>query len=106
MANISIKNVPEPVLAQLRQRARRNHRSLQGELMAMICAAVEAPEPATRLASDRQEGQRTIEQIVAEQDRRWKEPFPQSPRAVDMIRDDRDSRLGEAARRHLAGNAP
>ena len=35
-ANLSIKNVPDAVLEQLRQRARRSHRSLQGELLAML----------------------------------------------------------------------
>ncbi len=36
MANLSIKNVPEDLLEALRTRARRNHRSLQGELMAIL----------------------------------------------------------------------
>jgi plasmid stability protein len=34
--NLSIKNVPEPVVERLRLRARRNHRSLQGELSAIL----------------------------------------------------------------------
>ena len=36
MANISIKDVPEAWAEALRQRAARNHRSLQGELMALL----------------------------------------------------------------------
>ncbi len=40
MANISIKDVPDSMAEALRQRAVRNHRSLQGELMAIIEAAV------------------------------------------------------------------
>ena len=36
MANLSIKDVPEAWTQALRQRAARNHRSLQGELMAMV----------------------------------------------------------------------
>ena len=44
--NLSIKNTPEPVVAALRERARRNHRSLQGELMAIVeQAAAERPPP-------------------------------------------------------------
>ncbi len=35
-ANLSIKNVPDSVLERLRQRAHHNHRSLQGELLAML----------------------------------------------------------------------
>ncbi|MGH7857200.1 MAG: FitA-like ribbon-helix-helix domain-containing protein [Candidatus Binatia bacterium] len=34
--NLSIKNVPEELAGRLRERARRNHRSLQGELRAML----------------------------------------------------------------------
>ncbi len=34
--NLSIKNAPDDVVARLRERASRNHRSLQGELMAII----------------------------------------------------------------------
>ena len=42
--NLSIKNAPDDVVQRLRERAARNHRSLQGELMAIIEAAVQ-PEP-------------------------------------------------------------
>lgn len=34
--NLSIKNVPDELAAQLKARAARNHRSLQGELMAIL----------------------------------------------------------------------
>lgn len=34
--NLSIKNVPDAMAAKLRERAERNHRSLQGELMAIL----------------------------------------------------------------------
>lgn len=34
--NLSVKNVPEGLAARLRQRAKRHHRSLQGELMAIL----------------------------------------------------------------------
>ena len=42
MSNLSIKDVPEAWAESLRQRAARNHRSLQGELMAIIERAVTA----------------------------------------------------------------
>jgi plasmid stability protein len=38
--NLSIKNAPDDVVQRLRERAERHHRSLQGELMAIIEAAV------------------------------------------------------------------
>ena len=44
--NLSIKNAPEATVARLRERATRNHRSLQGELMAIVEAAVQAEPPA------------------------------------------------------------
>ena len=34
--NLSIKNVPDHIVNQLRQRARKHHRSLQGELLSII----------------------------------------------------------------------
>ena len=37
--NLSVKNVPDALAAKLRERAERNHRSLQGELMAILEAA-------------------------------------------------------------------
>jgi len=44
--NLSIKDVPEDLAQRLRERAARNHRSLQGELMSIIeQAAVRAAAP-------------------------------------------------------------
>lgn len=60
--NLSIKNAPDAVVTRLRQRAERHHRSLQGELLAIIEEAV-WPErdlsPAELLAEIRQLGLRT-----------------------------------------------
>jgi antitoxin FitA len=44
--NLSIKNTPEHIVAALRDRARRNHRSLQGELMAIVERAAAESGPA------------------------------------------------------------
>lgn len=38
--NLSIKNVPDNLAESLRQRAQANHRSLQGELMAVLHATL------------------------------------------------------------------
>lgn len=43
--NLSIKNVPEDVVQRLRERAERHHRSLQGELLAIIEEAVRSSRP-------------------------------------------------------------
>ncbi len=45
--NLSIKNAPDQVVQRLRARAERHHRSLQGELLAIIEAAVEDDAQAT-----------------------------------------------------------
>ncbi len=50
MPNLSIKDVPEAWAQALRERAARNHRSLQGELMALIQGAV-APEARPPISS-------------------------------------------------------
>jgi len=45
--NLSIKNAPAEVVRRLRERAARHHRSLQGELLAIIEAAVQDDGPAS-----------------------------------------------------------
>jgi plasmid stability protein len=45
--NLSIKNAPDDVVQRLRERAERHHRSLQGELMAIIEEAVRQDRIAT-----------------------------------------------------------
>jgi plasmid stability protein len=41
--NLSIKDVPEEQVEILRQRAKRNHRSLQGELRAIVDMVTSGP---------------------------------------------------------------
>ena len=45
--NLSIKSVPDEIAEQLRRRAAKNHRSLQGELMSIIEEAVAKNETVT-----------------------------------------------------------
>ena len=40
--NLSIKNVPESLVERLRERAKRNHRSMQGELMMILEESLES----------------------------------------------------------------
>jgi len=42
--NLSVKNVSEALATKLRERAERNHRSLQGELMAILESAASDPQ--------------------------------------------------------------
>lgn len=95
--NLSIKSVPEALAERLRQRAERNHRSLQGELMAIIeRAALEEPTPAKAIrqaaATQRRGGSMSIEQLMIERRLRPLGAAPGLPRAVDIVREARDSR--------------
>lgn len=74
--NLSVKDVPAELAEALRERARRNHRSLQGELMAMIEAHVGGTSFRARQMLDevRRLGLRTPDE------------------ASSMIREDRDRR--------------
>lgn len=94
MPNLSIKDVPEAWAEALRQRASRSHRSLQGELMAIIERALqEELSPGVRSArAGTRRGTKTIEEIYADNLKRFPEPIRGGPLAVDIIRADRDSR--------------
>lgn len=75
--NLSIKNVPNELAERLRRRAATHHRSLQGELMSILEAAVT--------------GRRRI--TVEEARRLVLERGLETPdEARDMVRADRDAR--------------
>ena len=40
--NLSIKNAPDDIVERLRERAARHHRSLQGELLAIVEAGAQS----------------------------------------------------------------
>jgi antitoxin FitA len=66
--NLSIKNVPDDLAERLRHRAALGHRSLQGELMAILEEAVSVRRrlgPADALARIRAMGVRTADESVA-----------------------------------------
>jgi plasmid stability protein len=93
--NLSIKNVPDALAEKLRARAERNHRSLQGELMAIIEGALSQDARPDAAAGDSQplrSGAKTLEQIAAEHRARYPEPLGDLPRSVDILRELRDSR--------------
>ena len=82
--DLSVKQVPDGVAAKLRERAQRHHRSLQGELRAILEAAVEADRaPAASRTLDRVDYRARLREldVVA----------PPSESAL-MIREDRDGR--------------
>jgi antitoxin FitA len=99
MPTLSIKNVPDALLDKLRERATHNHRSIQGELMALLTAMVEPERMRSNAGSGasaeiemRRTGTRRIDEIAMEHRKRWRKPFTKSPRSVDLIRAERDAR--------------
>lgn len=98
MPNLSIKDVPEAWALALRERAARNHRSLQGELMALIQRVVESDAPlpvaGTKPLTSRRQGWKTVEQIAAELRANPHDVklCRELPRGVDIIREERDAR--------------
>ena len=81
-ANFSVKNVPDDVADRLRQRARRNHRSLQGELLHIL---EQASEPDGVAEAYPQGVRRLLERSAARE-------YQTDDEATRWIREDRDSR--------------
>ena len=66
--NLSIKDVPDDLVVRLKERAAKNHRSLQCEMLAIIEEAVREPTtltPRDVLAEVRRLGLRTPAEAVA-----------------------------------------
>jgi hypothetical protein len=76
--NLSIKNVPVEKVELLKQRAKNNHRSLQGELLALIDSATQAATSRKTITVDE----------LAENGRRL--GLHTASESVQMIREDRD----------------
>lgn len=105
MTNLSIKDVPENLADALRRRAARNHRSMQGELMAILESAIAAETSAAPWAEARaaalrdrpraqplRRGTKSIEEIALELRSRRSVPVNSGPSSIELIREDRDSR--------------
>ena len=66
--NLSIKNAPDTVVKKLKERAERNHRSLQGELLSILEKAADEPRalsPKEVLAEARRRGVKTPAEAAA-----------------------------------------
>lgn len=94
MPDLSVKNVPETLVMKLRERAALRHRSMQGELMALIQDALNPPVGIVqdRNPLPRRSGTRRIEDIAAAHRILHVKPFDKAPRAVDILRAERDVR--------------
>lgn len=77
--NLSVKNVPDDLAEQLRRRAAKHHRSLQGELLAILEQSVAEEHPIT----------------PAELLRQVKASGLRTPaESAEFVRKDRDARAG------------
>lgn len=74
--NLSIKNVPDDLAQRLRERASRHHRSLQGELLAILEEALTAKKLTV------EEAFKQIQSL----------DFNTNDEATAMVRQDRDDR--------------
>ena len=107
MPDFSIKGISKSTAEKLRARAARNHRSLQGELMAIVEAAANdeegslaassssRPAPVAELnqAPTMPRATRTIEQIAAELRALFAQPVDEvGPRSAELVREMRDAR--------------
>ena len=75
--NLSIKNAPDDIISRLKVRAEKNHRSLQGELLAILDEAV------------RKESSITVEEVLREVGSLGLQSGSES---VEFVRADRDAR--------------
>lgn len=77
--NLSIKNAPDALVAALKLKARRNHRSLQGEMLSILEEATRTPPRLTPL------------ELLAEVE---KLNFDMPSESAEIIREMRDKRHG------------
>jgi len=79
--NLSIKNAPDDLVELVKERAEKNHRSLRGELLAIIEEAVRRPRPLRMTAHE-----------ILEQGKRL--GLRTASDSADIIRKMRDERHG------------
>jgi len=102
MPHLSIKDVPAAWAEALRQRALQHHRSLQGELMAILeqvlTQPVSGPASAAAPGLDRtgrpvlRQGSKTLAQVRQELLTRYPQVITAQASSVALIREGRESR--------------
>lgn len=76
-ASLTIRNIPAPILALLKARAKQHHRSMQGEILAILEEATSAP------------ARRSLSQAYA---RMQATGLESTAEAAALVRADRDGR--------------
>jgi hypothetical protein len=80
MAQILVRDLDDSLVARLKERARDNHRSLQGEVKAIL-------EEAAAQATNAE-----VEAILDRWQRHWRQKGKMFSDSAELIREDRDSR--------------
>lgn len=96
--NLSLKNVPDTLTAALRERAARNHRSLQGELMCILEVALAQPAQRSQPFSTEvlatvgapAADKLSIEEVAARAQRLFPGGTPSSTEILRAMRDSRN----------------
>jgi len=84
MPNLTVRNIPKDLYAVLRQDAKRNRRSLNAEILAMLSDKAEMARRRARAA----EAMKRLDVLQAQ----LACDYPNQPDSLDLIREDRDSR--------------
>jgi plasmid stability protein len=82
--NVMVRNIPKDAYAALKHDAKRNHRSLNAEILAMLRDKADMARRRERAA----EAMKRLDVLQAHIARE----FPHQPSSVELIREDRDSR--------------
>jgi plasmid stability protein len=84
MPNLTVRRIPKEVYRRLKVTAKRNHRSLNAEILAVLTDEDAWALRRLQIAAVLPELAKAREEIARE--------FPNAPESVELIREDRDSR--------------
>lgn len=84
MPNLTVRNIPKSVYAALKQDAKRHHRSLNAEILAML-------EDKAEMARRRASAARAMDEIDILREEIARK-YPNQPDSVDLIREIREER--------------
>jgi len=84
MPNLTVRKIPKDIYKRLKESARRNHRSLNAEVLAVLADKDGWERRRLAIAETLPELRRMREEIAR--------TFPNAPNSVTLIREDRDIR--------------
>ncbi len=84
MPNLTVRKIPKDIYRRLKESAKRNHRSLNAEILAALSDEDGWTRRRLQIAALMPELDRVRHELA--------EKYPNAPDSVDLIREDRDSR--------------